>query len=85
MGSCEIAASASSSLKPPRRPLLPTAHRARRPRRRLVLVAGGARIRNAVLVGHRGRDEREGVRSHFYVANLRLNFRHVALDAAATR
>ena len=69
----------------PGRALRPLPQGFRCPRGGLVRVAGGARIRDLVLVGHGGRDERERMRSHFHVRDGRLNFRHVTSDTAASR
>lgn len=47
-------------------------------------MAGGARIRNFIFVGHGGGDESKGVGADFNVCNSRLDFGHVAGDATAS-
>ena len=49
----------------------------------LPLMAHRARVRNFVLVRHRGRNEAESMRVHFDVRNGGLDFRHVATSAAS--
>src|ERR1700722_11844165 len=76
----------SALLQAPGRSFNPAAHHARRPRRRLFLVASGARIRNAVFFGHCWGDESEGVRVNHGVGwPFRFNRGHVAGDALASR
>ena len=59
-------------------------HRIAGPRGRSVRVAGCARIRNFVLVGHRRRDEGERVSTYENARNRNFNFGHVTCDALAT-
>ena len=47
-------------------------------------VTGGAGIGNFVFVGHRWRDEGEGVGTDFGVGDGGGDFRHVAGDATAS-
>jgi hypothetical protein len=48
-------------------------------------VARGAWIRDLISVGHRWRDEGEGMRSHFHIRNGGFDFRHMTGDATASR
>lgn len=48
----------------PRRPVRPVAHRLLRPRRRLLRMAGRARIGNFELIRHRGRNEAKRMRMY---------------------
>ena len=57
----------------------------RRPGRRLIGVAGCARVGNLVLIRHRWRDEPERVRMNVDICDGRLDRRHVAIHAFAAR
>ncbi len=71
---------------PPRRALVPVAHRVGGPGRTLVGVARSAWIWNLVPVRHRGSDEPEGVRVNKGARRaFGFDHRHVAGDALAAR
>src|SRR6266853_4034718 len=69
----------------PRRESGPVTHRIGGPSRGLVHVAGGARIRNLVLVSHGWRDEGERVRTYEDAWNRDFHLRHVAGHTLAPR
>src|SRR6266851_2408629 len=70
---------------PPRREPGPVTHRIGGPDRGLVHVAGGAWIRNLVLVSHRWCDEGERVRTYEDARNRNFHLRHVAGHTLAPR
>src|SRR5216683_4657335 len=69
----------------PRRESGPVTHRIGSPSRGLVHVAGGARIRNLVLIRHGWRDEGERVRTYEDAWNRNFHLRHVAGHTLAPR
>ena len=71
---------------PPRRALVPVAHRVGGPRSTLIGMARSARVRNLILLRHHGSNELESMRVNQGAGRaFGFDCRHVAGDALAAR